>query len=152
MSHMAPEALLHGRISKAGDVYSFGITLWELFTGGQAYQGERRCGWNEARPGGGLPSHGGPLHGRCRGLGAAVFLASRRAFLPPKLEQCRGLTPAWLGLMWSSIASFVYLQQCHHQGRHVAAHSSSSATRELYQLVHMSQHLVMSVSVCGAVL
>lgn len=36
---MAPEALLHGRISKAADMYSFGITLWELFTGGQAYQG-----------------------------------------------------------------------------------------------------------------
>jgi serine/threonine protein kinase len=48
MSHMAPEALLHGRISKAGDVYAYGITLWELLTGGQAYQGEllgiRRCG------------------------------------------------------------------------------------------------------------
>jgi hypothetical protein len=44
MSHMAPEALLHGRISKAGDVYAYGITLWELFTGGQAYQGElKRC-------------------------------------------------------------------------------------------------------------
>jgi hypothetical protein len=39
MSHMAPEALLQGRISKAGDVYAYGITLWELFTGGQAYQG-----------------------------------------------------------------------------------------------------------------
>jgi serine/threonine protein kinase len=36
---MAPEALLHGHISKAADVYAFGITLWELFTGGQAYQG-----------------------------------------------------------------------------------------------------------------
>jgi serine/threonine protein kinase len=45
MSHMSPEALLHGRISKAGDVYSFGITLWELFTSGHAYAGERvRCG------------------------------------------------------------------------------------------------------------
>jgi serine/threonine protein kinase len=39
---MAPEALLHGHISKAADVYAFGITLWELFTGGQAYQGEYR--------------------------------------------------------------------------------------------------------------
>eukprot|EP00878_Enallax_costatus_P009888 GHUV01010325.1.p1 GENE.GHUV01010325.1~~GHUV01010325.1.p1 ORF type:complete len:322 (+),score=102.52 GHUV01010325.1:98-1063(+) len=43
MSHMAPEALLHGRISKAADMYSFGITLWELFTGGQAYQGIPRA-------------------------------------------------------------------------------------------------------------
>jgi serine/threonine protein kinase len=40
MSHMAPEALLHGHISKAADVYAYGITLWELFTGGQAYQGD----------------------------------------------------------------------------------------------------------------
>jgi heme/copper-type cytochrome/quinol oxidase subunit 3 len=39
MSHMAPEALLHGCISKAADVYAYGVTLWELFTGGQAYQG-----------------------------------------------------------------------------------------------------------------
>lgn len=43
MSHMAPEALLRGHISKAADVYSFGITLWELFTGCHAYHGER-CG------------------------------------------------------------------------------------------------------------
>lgn len=40
---MAPEALLHGKVSKAGDVYAFGITLWELFTGGQAYQGAVQC-------------------------------------------------------------------------------------------------------------
>ncbi|KAI8466929.1 MAG: hypothetical protein J3K34DRAFT_524170 [Monoraphidium minutum] len=36
LSHMAPEAQL-GRVSKAGDVYSFGICLWELFTRGHAY-------------------------------------------------------------------------------------------------------------------
>jgi hypothetical protein len=40
MSHMAPEALLRGHISKAADVYSFGVTLWELFTGCHAYHGE----------------------------------------------------------------------------------------------------------------
>jgi serine/threonine protein kinase len=40
MSHMAPEVLLNGHISKAADVYSFGITLWELFTGCHAYHGE----------------------------------------------------------------------------------------------------------------
>jgi serine/threonine protein kinase len=34
MSHMAPEVMLQGRISKAADVYSFGISLWDLFTGG----------------------------------------------------------------------------------------------------------------------
>ncbi|WIA33746.1 hypothetical protein OEZ86_006861 [Tetradesmus obliquus] len=39
MSHMAPEVMLQGRISKAADVYSFGITLWDLFTGGHAYHG-----------------------------------------------------------------------------------------------------------------
>jgi serine/threonine protein kinase len=39
MSHMAPEVLLNGHISKAADVYSFGITLWELFTGCHAYHG-----------------------------------------------------------------------------------------------------------------
>jgi serine/threonine protein kinase len=40
---MAPEALLHGRISKAADVYSFGITLWEMFTGAHAYAGVPRA-------------------------------------------------------------------------------------------------------------
>ena len=30
MTHMAPETLMEGRMSKAGDVYAFGITLWEV--------------------------------------------------------------------------------------------------------------------------
>ena len=34
---MAPEALLEGRISKAADVYSFAITLYELVTGQVAF-------------------------------------------------------------------------------------------------------------------
>ncbi|KAI8468844.1 MAG: hypothetical protein J3K34DRAFT_515195 [Monoraphidium minutum] len=38
-SHMPPEALLHGRVSKAGDVYSFGVTLYEMYTGDHAYRG-----------------------------------------------------------------------------------------------------------------
>eukprot|EP00983_Pelagomonas_calceolata_P055908 1144356-Pelagomonas_calceolata.AAC.2 len=33
--HMAPEVLLEGRVSKAADVYAFGITLWELYTAGK---------------------------------------------------------------------------------------------------------------------
>ena len=37
---MAPEVMLEGRQSKAADVYAYGITLWELFTGGTAF-GER---------------------------------------------------------------------------------------------------------------
>eukprot|EP00200_Dunaliella_tertiolecta_P016210 CAMPEP_0202421856 /NCGR_PEP_ID=MMETSP1128-20130828/50555_1 /ASSEMBLY_ACC=CAM_ASM_000463 /TAXON_ID=3047 /ORGANISM="Dunaliella tertiolecta, Strain CCMP1320" /LENGTH=1194 /DNA_ID=CAMNT_0049029899 /DNA_START=159 /DNA_END=3743 /DNA_ORIENTATION=+ len=39
VTHMAPEVLLEGRVSKAADVYAFGITLWELFTAGQPYKG-----------------------------------------------------------------------------------------------------------------
>ncbi|GLC33295.1 hypothetical protein PLESTB_000349600 [Pleodorina starrii] len=39
LTHMAPEVLLHGQMSKAADVYAFGITLWEMFTGGLPYQG-----------------------------------------------------------------------------------------------------------------
>jgi serine/threonine protein kinase len=36
---MAPETMLEGRISKAADVYAFGIILWEMFTGGYAFLG-----------------------------------------------------------------------------------------------------------------
>ena len=39
LTHMAPEVLLAGRLSKASDVYAFGITLWELYTGGHAFKG-----------------------------------------------------------------------------------------------------------------
>lgn len=37
---MAPELLMHGRCSRASDVYSYGILLWELSTGGKAFAGE----------------------------------------------------------------------------------------------------------------
>ncbi len=36
---MAPEILLEGRLSKAADVYAFGLTMWEAYTGKHAYQG-----------------------------------------------------------------------------------------------------------------
>ncbi|KAG2484907.1 hypothetical protein HYH03_016293 [Edaphochlamys debaryana] len=39
LTHMAPEVLLHGQVSKAADVYAFGVTLWEMFTGGYPYAG-----------------------------------------------------------------------------------------------------------------
>jgi serine/threonine protein kinase len=38
LSHMSPEALLTGQQSNAGDVYSFGITLYELYTATQAFK------------------------------------------------------------------------------------------------------------------
>lgn len=37
MTHMAPEVLMEGRASKAADMYSFGITMWEIVTGGCAF-------------------------------------------------------------------------------------------------------------------
>lgn len=40
LTHMAPEHLMHGRCSKASDVYAFGILLWEVATGGKAFAGE----------------------------------------------------------------------------------------------------------------
>ncbi|KAI8466064.1 MAG: hypothetical protein J3K34DRAFT_524825 [Monoraphidium minutum] len=39
MTHMAPETLDLGRISRASDVYAFGILLYELFTGDGAFRG-----------------------------------------------------------------------------------------------------------------
>jgi serine/threonine protein kinase len=39
LSHMGPETILQNRITKASDVYAFGITLWELFTGARPFAG-----------------------------------------------------------------------------------------------------------------
>jgi serine/threonine protein kinase len=36
MTHMAPETLMSGQISRASDVYAYGIMLWELYTGAHA--------------------------------------------------------------------------------------------------------------------
>jgi serine/threonine protein kinase len=33
VTHMAPEVLSRGRLSHAGDVYSFGVLLWSMCTG-----------------------------------------------------------------------------------------------------------------------
>ena len=38
MTHMAPEVMLLGKLSRGSDVYAFGVLLWELFTA-------CRCGW-----------------------------------------------------------------------------------------------------------
>uniref|UniRef100_A0A383VFW0 Protein kinase domain-containing protein n=1 Tax=Tetradesmus obliquus TaxID=3088 RepID=A0A383VFW0_TETOB len=43
LTHMAPEVMLSGRVSKAADVYAFGITLWELYTGRRAFEGVPRA-------------------------------------------------------------------------------------------------------------
>ncbi|KAG2423701.1 hypothetical protein HXX76_015091 [Chlamydomonas incerta] len=37
ITHMAPEVLVQGRVSKCSDVYAFGILLYELYTGQHAY-------------------------------------------------------------------------------------------------------------------
>eukprot|EP00198_Chlamydomonas_reinhardtii_P011336 XP_001700673.1 predicted protein [Chlamydomonas reinhardtii] len=37
ITHMAPEVLVQGRVSKSSDVYAFGILLYELYTGQHAY-------------------------------------------------------------------------------------------------------------------
>ncbi|GLC58980.1 hypothetical protein PLESTB_001429200 [Pleodorina starrii] len=39
LTHMAPEVMLQGHVSRAADVYAFGITMWEIFTGGLPYRG-----------------------------------------------------------------------------------------------------------------
>ncbi len=39
VTHMPPEVLLNGEVSKATDVYSFGVMLWEMLTTARAWQG-----------------------------------------------------------------------------------------------------------------
>eukprot|EP00878_Enallax_costatus_P015115 GHUV01015827.1.p1 GENE.GHUV01015827.1~~GHUV01015827.1.p1 ORF type:complete len:582 (+),score=126.05 GHUV01015827.1:174-1748(+) len=46
MSHMPPELLRYGKQSPAGDIYAFGIMMWEVFTGAQAFKYVR---WQSSR-------------------------------------------------------------------------------------------------------
>ncbi|KIY95200.1 hypothetical protein MNEG_12761 [Monoraphidium neglectum] len=39
ITHMPPELLRFGQLSAAGDVYAFGIIMWEAFTGESAFKG-----------------------------------------------------------------------------------------------------------------
>ncbi|MEW5300970.1 MAG: hypothetical protein WDW36_003856 [Sanguina aurantia] len=39
LTHLAPEALLEGTLSRASDVYAYGILMWELYTGRMAFLG-----------------------------------------------------------------------------------------------------------------
>ncbi|GIL91280.1 hypothetical protein Vretifemale_18849, partial [Volvox reticuliferus] len=39
LAYMAPETLLHGHVSRASDVYGFGILLYELYTADIAFRG-----------------------------------------------------------------------------------------------------------------
>jgi len=41
VTHMPPELLLEKRLSKAADVYGFGVILWELYTGKRPWAGLR---------------------------------------------------------------------------------------------------------------
>jgi serine/threonine protein kinase len=38
-THMSPELFMAGHVSKASDVYAFGILLWETMTGQRAFAG-----------------------------------------------------------------------------------------------------------------
>jgi len=38
-THMSPELFMDGHVSKASDVYAFGILLWEMMTGQRAFAG-----------------------------------------------------------------------------------------------------------------
>ncbi|GIL48868.1 hypothetical protein Vafri_5296 [Volvox africanus] len=39
ITHMCPELLVDGLLSKAADVYSFGVIVWEMYTGQRPYGG-----------------------------------------------------------------------------------------------------------------
>jgi serine/threonine protein kinase len=41
VTHCPPELLTTGRLSKAADVYAFGVLCWECYTGRRPWEGER---------------------------------------------------------------------------------------------------------------
>ncbi|MEW5313558.1 MAG: hypothetical protein WDW38_005116 [Sanguina aurantia] len=43
LTHLPPEVLVDGKVSRASDVYAFGIVLWELLTCQRAFQGIPRA-------------------------------------------------------------------------------------------------------------
>lgn len=43
VTHMAPEMLSEGKVNFKGDVYSFGVMLWEMYTGERAWAGLRQA-------------------------------------------------------------------------------------------------------------
>lgn len=38
-THMSPELFMAGRVSKASDVYAFGVLMYEIISGQRAYAG-----------------------------------------------------------------------------------------------------------------
>lgn len=34
VTHMPPELLMEGKLTKSADVYAFGVLLWEMYSGG----------------------------------------------------------------------------------------------------------------------
>lgn len=37
VTHMPPELLMEGKLTKSADVYAFGVLLWEMYTGMVAF-------------------------------------------------------------------------------------------------------------------
>lgn len=37
VTHMPPELLMEGKLTKSADVYAFGVLLWEMYTGMGAF-------------------------------------------------------------------------------------------------------------------
>ena len=114
----APEVLQSSRNSEAGDVYSYGVVLWELFTGQIPWEGnQRHAGRADGRLPQGSPAYPNGLPEVGPGVDGELLPCCRRAAYVFRHHQQATLSKRRWDLIFARFndLSNVKLLQWHHQ-------------------------------------